>query len=280
MKYLTIKQLKSICKNNKIKGYSNKRKDQLIDLIIKNNIDVDIEPNTKNKTTNKYKNNEAFGITCEYITCKLYGLENKLEDRIITRGYDKLYNTLSSFKDEFEQQYNQTIKQFNGVNNDSVDFFCEYNKSLSMKSNFKKSGKVCPQDIGQPTKKSFIKRIKKFYIFKDVVIAQTNDGIKQFIINNINQLVPLYFKKMFCCDYTIWIYGNKNGEFHYKIIDLKNIKYPFVDNKFTFTKNLINWNEGNTLKYNGISIGEFQVHRNRDCIKFRFYINKVLESMK
>ena len=38
--------------------------------------------------------------------------------------------------------------------------------------------------------------------------------------------------------------------------------------KFTFTRQTIEkWNESNTVKYDGISIGEFQVHNNRNCFK-------------
>ena len=38
----------------------------------------------------------------------------------------------------------------------------------------------------------------------------------------------------------------------------------------------------NTVKYDGISIGEFQVHKNRECFKFRFNLDnfvKVVENL-
>lgn len=45
---------------------------------------------------------------------------------------------------------------------------------------------------------------------------------------------------------------------------------------FSFTKEkLEEWNESNTVKYKGISIGEFQVHKARDCYKFRFNLENL-----
>ena len=40
---------------------------------------------------------------------------------------------------------------------------------------------------------------------------------------------------------------------------------------FSFSQpNISTWNESNSVSYNGISLGEFQVHNNRNCFKFRF----------
>ena len=48
--------------------------------------------------------------------------------------------------------------------------------------------------------------------------------------------------------------------------------------KFSFTRpTLEEWNESNTVKYDGLSIGEFQVHSNRNCYKFRFNLSNLLK---
>ena len=47
-----------------------------------------------------------------------------------------------------------------GGDNDSIDFICNNNKSLSLKTLKKNDGKICPQK-GQPTYKSFHKYIEK-----------------------------------------------------------------------------------------------------------------------
>lgn len=284
MNSLTIRELKIICKNNNIKKYCRYRKDDLVKYIESFKLNNENEVNEllkkkslNSKTTTKYKNNESLGITCEYIICNLYGLDNDLEDRIITRNLDKLTNKFTEFKTQFENEFKQSVIGFNGFQNDSVDFFCNNDKTLSVKSNFKKSGKVCPQKIGQPTKKSFLKHMKQVDEFKELDIEPTSTDIKSFIFNNINVLIKQYYKYLFCCDYTLWIYGDKHDTHNYKIIDKQSIIYPFIENKFTFSKTLEQWNEGITLRYNDVSIGEFQFHNNRDCIKFRFYINKILE---
>ena len=66
---------------------------------------------------------------------------------------------------------------------------------------------------------------------------------------------------------------SKNPEY---IIVTKELELPnFKKENFSFTKTLENWNESNTIKYSvsnnekPISIGEFQVHKNRNCFKFR-----------
>ncbi len=52
---LSIKEIKEICKNNKISGYSNKKKDDIIDLLINslNNVKINPEKNETNKNENK-----------------------------------------------------------------------------------------------------------------------------------------------------------------------------------------------------------------------------------
>ena len=48
--------------------------------------------------------------------------------------------------------------------------------------------------------------------------------------------------------------------------------------KFSFTKETIDkWNESNTVKYDGKTIGEFQVHNNRVCFKFRFQMQNLID---
>ena len=63
-----------------------------------------------------------------------------------------------------------------------------------------------------------------------------------------------------------------------KIGDKINFDSSILDNcEITFTKNIETWNESSTMKikYNNInySIGEYQIHSNRDGVKFRFNRN-------
>ena len=67
---------------------------------------------------------------------------------------------------------------------------------------------------------------------------------------------------------------NKESEF--TIVDRNNIlPIQFNKEKITFSRNLDEWNESNTVKYEGISIAEIQLHNHR-TFKFRFIIKNLL----
>ena len=87
-----------------------------------------------------------------------------------------------------------------------------------------------------------------------------------------------YIKYLFDCDYLLWIHIYKE-EFEYKILRYEN-DIKFDKDKFTFTRNIYNWNESNTVKYEGVTIGEFQIHKNRNCFKFRFDINNLINILE
>ncbi len=81
---------------------------------------------------------------------------------------------------------------------------------------------------------------------------------------------------LFDSDYLLWIKEDKNGDFsldyfpkHY------GCNFKWDPNKFSFTCDLNSWNESNTVKYNGVTLGEFQVHKNRNCYKFRFDLSNL-----
>jgi hypothetical protein len=85
---------------------------------------------------------------------------------------------------------------------------------------------------------------------------------------------------MFECDFLIRFFGvlDNTGVLAEKpCYDGFNKIAPPKWNKelFTFTKSVSSWNESNTVKYSGVSIGEFQAHNNRDCLKFRFNMDGI-----
>jgi len=218
----------------------------------------------------KFKNNEQFGITMEYLLCEESLLDNNLESRIYEGDLDIFKNIIKNINHRLNE-IGIPLTQFNGYRNNNVDFYSN-KTSISVKTNYKKSGKVCPQKIGQATKNKYKEIMKE----KFNVVLDTNYDIKKFIMENTLELLEQYFLYTFCCDYTIWIYGDKNI-FDFKIIDKKETAFPLSkEGKITFSNTLEKWNEGITVKYNGKSIGEFQIHNNRNCIKFRFYMNNLL----
>ena len=98
------------------------------------------------------------------------------------------------------------------------------------------------------------------------------------VYEHIHELIPIYISHLFDSDWLLWVYEVKDGYEHLEISKDRIIKYDWKKENFTFTRPSIDkWNESNTVKYNGKSIGEFQVHNNRNCFKFRFNLKNLLE---
>ena len=114
-----------------------------------------------------------------------------------------------------------------------------------------------------------------FQCFTDAA-SMTNEVFKEMVFVHIADLLPIYLHHLFDSDYLLWIYQDKD-KFSFKIFDSAfGNKIEWKRERFSFTKsNLEEWNESNTVKYDGISIGEFQVHQHRSCFKFRFNLENL-----
>ena len=89
-------------------------------------------------------------------------------------------------------------------------------------------------------------------------------------MDNIHAIIPIYMNNLFVCDFMFYI--DLRNEDAY-LVDEKAVKRGLMNltkDDFSFTKTIQTWNESNTVKYRGISLGEFQLHINRKCFKFRF----------
>lgn len=222
----------------------------------------------------KLGNNETLGITCEYLLCKMNNIDASiLEPRVRnTRQIESLEKALFQINDRLN------ITEWVGAKNTSIDFICN-DKTLSVKTNYSKNGKVCPQTIGQPTPKSFVNHMNGYGYN---IISTNFTDLKKFIVDNISTLPKLYYQNLFSCDYTVWAYQT-GDKFETKILD-KNIRYPFEDiSKLKLLHHNESWNgrNSNQLYYGNIKIGEFQIHtKSRQNIKFRFYLNNLLSIIK
>lgn len=169
-----------------------------------------------------------------------------------------------------------------------VDFLLDGEKTLSVKTNQKLQGKVAPQNIGQPTSDTYFNYFSRLY--EEFVIPKEYDKraqlFKSVTIDKIDEVMSMYWDNLFDCDYLIHFYNfiNTDNELTnaplYKLYH-HSIGQNFIKDKFTFTQTKTSWNESNTVKYSNVSIGEFQVHNNRNCFKFRFNmkgINQLIES--
>jgi len=206
------------------------------------------------------KANEDLGKVFEKSICLLYDTEfignykYSLENAIKLK--DKIYN--------FKYIYPYNLKHIANKNN-RYDFINDNDNYLSAKTT-KKDGKICPQKIGQTTRKKFCEYLELEY--KNV------EEIKEYIINNISFLLEKYFETTFDCSI---IYYNQYKNLLLFIKKIENINWNIYDIKFSHINKNKSWNESSSISINNINIGEFQIHKNRDCIKFRWYLEKMLK---
>ena len=208
--------------------------------------------------------NETFGIKVERSLCEIFCV--KYPKHIYTRGGPRDKKITKQLKKIFRRK-KLYITNHIGTENKESDFIMFHKRSLSVKTNINGS-KVCPQNIGQITKKKFDK------VFKTEAVDDQDR--KEFIFRNISKMLEMYLENTFCCDYMLWFYKEKN-KFLHKILRKRDIsRFIFDPNLITWTRTPEKWNESSTVKYKGISIGEFQIHNNRNCIKFRFNMKNLL----
>ena len=134
----------------------------------------------------------------------------------------------------------------------------------------KKDGKVCPQVIGQPSK-------KKFCEFFGIDPNYPLEQIKEYIVSNITPLLETYASNTFDCPV---VYYNKHKN-TLRFIKLKQ-KIDWAAHNITFSHMVKNkkWNESSSIIIGNTTIGEFQIHTHRDCIKFRWSFEKLLDLCK
>ena len=204
--------------------------------------------------------NEDLGKIFEKAICLLYNIDFDGNYKYSLEEAINLKNKIIGFKEIFPYELKHIAK-----NGNKYDFITNNNIYLSAKTT-KKDGKICPQIIGQPTKKKFCEYFNISYI--------DNNDIKIYIIENIKNLLFNYFENTFDCPI---IYYNKFKK-HLLFIKRKEvINWNIYDINFShIIKNKL-WNESTSITINNNTIGEFQIHKNRDCIKFRWSFEKLLK---
>ena len=226
-------------------------------------------------------------MSCEKAICISNNDEN--HSKICSlRCDEELVKKLVEPFTQFQKDNSILALVYTGYSDNKTDFVDVNGKTYSVKSNIRKNGKVCPQVIGQPTKRKFIENVYNpindlEQDLQDVSISDAD--IKQNFFKYTDHYLNLYFQYLFCCDYIIHICITEKEtdnvsdfQFKFKLID--KMKFIFEKEKITFSNTCENWNEGITVKYDNVSIGEFQIHRKRDSIKFRFIIDNLLTFLK
>jgi hypothetical protein len=90
-------------------------------------------------------------------------------------------------------------------------------------------------------------------------------------------MLAIYFKTTFDCPI---VYYNKKKDLLLFIRTLTEIDWTQCVIEFSHRKKNKVWGESSTISINNVTIGEFQVHNHRDCIKFRWAFENLIEMFK
>lgn len=223
--------------------------------------------------------NETLGVSAEYTICEIYNLDKpkNFTKRVLM---DYVKNLTPIIKEAFviiPDAIRYTGEESGGRGKQSkcsYDFVLKEEKTLSLKSNLGKM--VCPPEVGQPGSDTCLLYFKEF--LKEGIVKVSREDFKEMVLNRIEEIMPIYVDHLFDSDWLLWVY-EKNGVFEQQSINKADInEIQWEKARFSFTKpTLEEWNESNTVKYDGVSIGEFQVHQNRNCFKFRFNMPNLLK---
>jgi hypothetical protein len=242
--------------------------------------------NAKLKTSKKEKKEEKkeeeekekkekypFGIITEKACCNALNIKFdgkfKNEDKYLEDIYimtSKLVNLAKLFV--FVGCIMHTAK-----NGGQYDFTCG-KMHLSIKTNTT-GYKICPQVIGQPGLKQFCEAFCNGKML-------THEQIKEFITckENIPNLMKSYFEHTFDCaivychkkeNYNLLVetkYGNE--------IDWTKYTYGFT-HETNKSNNYIWAGSSTSIQINGNTMGEFQIHNNRNSIQFRWDLKNLVK---
>jgi len=229
-------------------------------------------------------NNETLGQSAEKVICDLSGLDSSHLNGRSDETYEKiltplLTKALNKIPSVIRHTGLEEGKR-GGHSKSSIDFYLSKEQSLSVKTNKNSNMKVCPSEVGQSSWSVLNKYFKEILQMNNIKNLN-RDNFKQIVFSSINLLIPIYLDHLLSCDYLLWIY-QKKSKFYYKIIQKSNLsRFNWNVNMFSFTKDIISWNESCTVKYNGISLGEFQLHSNRSPNKkFRFNMQNLCKILK
>jgi len=218
-------------------------------------------------------NNESYGLTAEKIICDIYGLDSRY---FIHRSVPQLEPILIPTVEQACKSLPRIIKHVGlekgdrgGQSKSTVDFICDNNKTLSVKTTLNSNCKVCPSECGQSGRETFDRYFGHLYQGSIDYYK-----FKSLCLNKSHQMMPIYLSHLFDCDYLLWLYCGKTCG--YRILRKKDIpSFTWSKNRFSFSRGINTWNESSTVYYDRISIGEYQVHNHRHCYKFRFNLKNL-----
>ena len=228
---------------------------------------------TKEKTK---RTNETLGISTEVAICNVFNLEipEKYEGRWDDGWVEEISNSILKNKSMFPADISSCEgAKGSGYKKSPYDFIRDCGKTISVKSNMIKRNRVCPPEIGQPGLSQGTEHYNKIFGTNyevDELFDRSDNCLlfKNLFVKNILEVLKKQFEHLFSEDSLIW-FRQTDGDYKIKVYH-QPIKLAVLDiNKISFTRMPSEWNESTSIKYDGVSIAEMQIHSKRNT-KFRF----------
>ena len=153
-----------------------------------------------------------------------------------------------------------------------VNFITADNKTLNVWTGLSHKLKICPKGVGQPG------RERASEIFADWLkgCEANKENFKEIVLRYPDEILSMYLEALLAVDINLFVWPSRSGEsFKYSIIRTDEVEERKIEkDEISFTKSSVDeWNESNTVKVHGRTVGEFQVHSSHSrFIKFRFDI--------
>jgi hypothetical protein len=232
MRQFTVQRLRQLCKDRGLRGYSKKRKSELL-MMLETVVQSPISP--------------------QKIICDVHD--------VLFPDFKPFRTMETRFMSKLRKNIEHTFEQYRFVadhvsTHDPMDFVLADGKTLSVRGNMR-SIKICPREIGDLSVGAFIRRFKLSSPEKDV----DEKYVKRWITENIHILLAQYVQHTFG-DYLLWIDERTATCTLYarpKDIWFRDIR---------FTRTATQWINNNTVKSGKTVLGEFTFRNDFFCFQF------------
>jgi hypothetical protein len=234
----------------------------------------------------KMINNSTLGDTAELALCNVFKIDPGIDNNRLINNANK--ELLLAFESHYEtnkthlfpqkpiKYYGTKKRDRKGQSKSGIDFICEGDTTLSLKTNKSSSFKVCPPEVGQPSPKTF----DMYFANKSLYDGNIDENKFRILVTDPNKVVFLlneYLKFINECDYLVW------SKYLRCTISSRLIRKTDLE-KIKFDPRLITYSNDFTekssvgIKYGTkeLSLGEFQIHSARNSLKFRFNMQNLL----
>jgi len=245
-------------------------------------------------------NNETIGISAELAMCSVFNIAFVGKQERTCAHFVKRCD--AAIRDALLLARGPRIRvvQHLGSKNGFVDFLCDDQKTLSLKTN-KQEGRVCAQKTGQMTLASWDAMFFPAFNGSNYALRQR----VEFVLNNTAIYLQTQYDNMFCCDHLLHIThcDDDNEDAQARLYTKQDI--PFANMQYSFSQEvpalfgIPDTTDNHTLAFAGFStqifgklhvggslhvrikLGELQMHsftvdannctiKGRKCFKFRF----------